>query len=122
ILIEILPSSHQYLLTMRSIFSALRKFLTTAFALPLMSHFVWPADATERRCHYIMNMGWLYTRWMLGTTTLFLRLVRFCFHLHEMPKYLLAQGRDAKVVKTVRSLAVYRSKRSWLSPTHLRKI
>ncbi|KAK7607253.1 hypothetical protein JOL62DRAFT_559570 [Phyllosticta paracitricarpa] len=89
ILIEILPSSHQYLLTVQGIFSALGKFLTTAFAF---------------------------------TITLFLCLVRFCFHLHETPKYLLAQGRDVKVVKTVRSPAVYRSKRSWLSPTHLRKI
>ncbi|KAK7559855.1 hypothetical protein IWX91DRAFT_384215 [Phyllosticta citricarpa] len=114
ILIEILPSSHQYLLTMRGIFSTLGKFLTTAFALPLMSQFVWPADATERRCLYVMNMG--------CTITLFLCLVRFCFHLHETPKYLLAQGRDAEVLKTVRGLAVHSSKRSWLSLTHLRKI
>ncbi|KAK7532253.1 major facilitator superfamily domain-containing protein [Phyllosticta citribraziliensis] len=122
ILVEILPSSHQYLLTMQGIFSALGKLLSAAFALPLMSQFACPANATERSCHYVMNMGWRYSWWTLGTITLFLCLLRFCFHLHETPKYLLAQGRDAEVVKTVRSLAVYSSKRTWLSVTHLRKI
>ncbi|KAK8224750.1 major facilitator superfamily domain-containing protein [Phyllosticta capitalensis] len=122
ILVEILPSSHQYLLTMQGVFSALGKLLAAAFALPLMTEFACPANATERRCHYVMNMGWRYTWWTLGTITLFLCLLRFCCHLHETPKYLLAQGRDAEVVKTVRSLAVYSGKRTWLNMTHLRKI
>ncbi|KAK8177207.1 major facilitator superfamily domain-containing protein [Phyllosticta citrichinensis] len=101
ILVEILPSSHQYLLTIQGIFSALGKLLAAAFALPLMSQFACPVDATERSCHYVMNMGWRYSWWTLGTITLFLCLLRFCFHLHETPKYLLAQGRDAEVVKTI---------------------
>ncbi|GME44800.1 putative sugar transporter [Neofusicoccum parvum] len=115
IFLEIIPASHQYLLTMQGMYSGLGKLVAAAVSWPLMSKFSCSADATADSCHYVNNMGWRYSWWTLGAITVFFCIIRYFFLMHETPKFLLGQGRDADVVATVNAIAAFNKKETWLT-------
>jgi hypothetical protein len=54
------------------------------------------------------NMGWRYLIFIIGGLTLLLWGIRFLvFPLHESPRFLLGQGKDAQAVKAVHAIAKY---------------
>lgn len=52
-------------------------------------------------------MGWRYFLYSMGGLMLLCWFLRFIFHLHESPKYLMGRGRDAEAVKIMHAIAAY---------------
>ena len=104
IFLEFLPGSHQYLLTVLSIFWAFAQLLATLVAWPLLGYHTCQETATT--CTRSENFGW---RWFMITMGL-LAMIMFCcrfflFKLYESPKYLMGRGRDEEAVRVVHEVA-----------------
>ena len=104
IFLEFLPGSHQYLLTVLSIFWAFAQLLATLVAWPLLGYHTCQETATT--CTRSANFGW---RWFMITMGL-LAMIMFCcrfflFKLYESPKYLMGRGRDEEAVRVVHEVA-----------------
>ncbi|KKY16016.1 putative sugar transporter [Diplodia seriata] len=115
IFLEIIPASHQYLLTMQGAYSGLGKLVAALVSWPLISKYSCAADATPETCNYATNMGWRYAWWTLGAITCVFCIIRYFFTLHETPKFLLGQNRDADVVATVTAIAHHNGRQTWLT-------
>lgn len=85
-----------------------------------MTKFSCASDAES--CTYTNNMGWRYSWWTLGAITIFFCIIRYFFFLHETPKFLLGQGRDAEVVDTVNAIAAFNKKDTWLTLEQFQQI
>ncbi|KAI9804458.1 MAG: hypothetical protein M1825_001357 [Sarcosagium campestre] len=104
IFLEFLPGSHQYLLTVLSIFWALAQLLATLIAWPLLGNLT--CAQTAEVCTKKDNMGWRYFLITMGLIALIMFFLRFiCFTLYESPKYLMGRGRDADAVAVVQEVA-----------------
>lgn len=107
--LEFVPGSHQWLLTLLSVFWAFGQLLGSLVAWPLIANYSCAgsnSDPTAAPCDTADNMGWRYTLYLLGGLTLVGFFFRFLiFQLPESPKYLLCQGRDAEAVAVVRDIA-----------------
>ena len=112
IFIEFLPYTHQYLLTVLSLFWALAQFIITLIAWPLLGNLTCDTDACPRHD----NMGWRYLCICGGGIALIGFVLRFfVFKLHESPKYLMGKGRDEDAVRVVHEVARRNGKESTLS-------
>ena len=104
IFLEFLPGSHQYLLTVLSVFWAFAQLLATLVAWPLLGYHTCQETATT--CTRSQNFGW---RWFMIAMGL-LAMIMFCcrfflFKLYESPKYLMGRGRDEEAVRVVHEVA-----------------
>ncbi|KAJ7458054.1 MFS general substrate transporter [Mycena galericulata] len=105
IFLEFVPASHQYLLTVLSIWWAL-------VAWPLIGNF----SCTPPSCSRASNQGWRYFLFAMGGLMIFLWAIRFfVFKLYESPKYLMGTGRDEEAVAVVHTVAAYNGKTSSLT-------
>ncbi|CAE6442097.1 unnamed protein product [Rhizoctonia solani] len=105
IFLEFLPGSHQYLLTILSIWWAFGQLLGSLVAWPIISNF--SCEATAKTCARKDNMGWRYFLIAMGGLMVVLWVIRFfVFRLYESPKYLMGRGRFAEAVEVVH--AAYR--------------
>ncbi|KAJ3865197.1 MFS general substrate transporter [Lentinula novae-zelandiae] len=103
IFLENIPQSHQWLLTLLSVWWALGQLLASLIAWPLIGNFSCPS-ATD--CTRADNMGWRYNFYTLGAITFLMWFLRyFVFNLQESPKYLLAKGRDEDALKVLEHIA-----------------
>ena len=116
IFLEFLPRSHQYLLTILSIFWAFAQLLASGIAWPLLGNLTCQQTATE--CTRSENMGWRYFAITMGGISLIgyvytfecqLKsrfVVRFfVFTLYESPKYWMGKGKDEEAVRIVHEVA-----------------
>jgi len=104
IFLEFLPRSHQYLLTVLSIFWAFAQLIATLIAWPLLGDLTCQETATT--CTRSENMGWRYFVIAMGGIALFMFFIRFfIFHLFESPKYYMGKGRDEDAVRVVHEVA-----------------
>ncbi|KAI9759274.1 MAG: hypothetical protein M4579_002483 [Chaenotheca gracillima] len=117
IFLEFLPASHQYLLTILSIFWAFAQLVAALVAWPLIGNFSCAATATT--CTKGENMGWRYFLIAMGGMSLVMFIIRFVFHLYESPKFLMGRGRDADAVRVVQEVARRNGKTSPLTLEHL---
>lgn len=118
IFLEFLPGSHQYLLTVLSVFWAFAQLLATLIAWPLLSNLSCQQD--QAICDKQNNMGWRYFLICMGVIAMIMFILRFfCFTLYESPKYLMGRGRDEKAVEVVHEVARRNGKTSLLSIEHL---
>lgn len=108
--LEFMPQSHQWLLTLLSVFWALGQLLGSLVAWPLIANYSCAGSNSDPTaggpCNPADNMGWRYTLYLLGGLTLagfFFRF--FVFQLPESPKYLLSHGRDAEAIAVVHDIA-----------------
>ncbi|KAI4204781.1 MAG: hypothetical protein LQ350_000847 [Teloschistes chrysophthalmus] len=105
VFLEFLPGSHQYLLTILSIFWALAQLLATLIAWPLLGYHTCSETQTTP-CTKSENFGW---RWFMITMGLFAMICFFLrfvvFTLYESPKYLMGKGRDAEAVAVIHKVA-----------------
>lgn len=117
IFLEFLPASHQYLLTILSIFWAFAQLLATLIAWPLLGNL--SCSDTAKSCPKSKNMGWRYFLITVGGIWVALFVVRFVFKLYESPKYLMGRGRDSEAVEVVHLVAERNGKTSTLTLSNL---
>lgn len=114
IFLEFLPGSHQYLLTILSVFWALAQLLATLVAWPLLGNLT--CEETSTTCTKSENMGWRYFLICMGSIAMIMFFLRFlCFTLFESPKYLMGRGRDAKAISVVHEVAKRNKKTSQMT-------
>lgn len=119
IFLEFLPGTHQYLLTVLSIYWAFAQLLANLIAWPLLGNLSCAQDTICRRSD---NMGWRYFLITVGGLAVIMFVIRFAFFtIYESPKYLMSRGRDAEAVKVVHEVARRNGKTSTLSLEDLRK-
>jgi len=137
---EFVPASHQYLLTVLSIWWALGQFLGSLVGLlflfsyptsssvklqvawPLIANFSCPTTSPPSPCPRSENQGWRYFLYTMGALMLVLFVLRFfVFHLYESPKFLMGRGRDAEAVEVVHKVAQYNGTTSSLTLDMLHK-
>ncbi|EJD34848.1 MFS general substrate transporter [Auricularia subglabra TFB-10046 SS5] len=121
IFLEFIPGSHQYLLTVLSIWWAFGQLLGSLIAWPLISNYSCEQDAPT--CSRSQNMGWRYFLFAMGGLMLLLWGVRFfVFKLYESPKYLMGRGKDQQAVDVVHFVASKNGRSSNLSVEDLRSL
>lgn len=121
VFLEFIPGSHQYLLTVLSIWWAFGQLIGSLVAWPLIANFSCPTDETT--CLRVNNQGWRYFLFTMGGTMFVLWVIRFfVFTLYESPKYLMGRGRDEEAVNVIHKVAAYNGKISSLSIEQLRAI
>ncbi|KAI9861025.1 MAG: hypothetical protein M1824_002791 [Vezdaea acicularis] len=104
VFLEFLPGSHQYLLTVLSIFWAFAQVIATLVAWPLLGNFTCQEGA--KVCTRHDNRGWRYFMLTMGGLAMVMFILRFVvFTLYESPKYLMGKGRDADAVQVVHEVA-----------------
>lgn len=121
IFLEFIPGSHQYLLTVLSIWWAFGQLLGSLIAWPLISNYSCEQGASS--CPRSQNMGWRYFLFAMGGLMLLLWGVRFfVFKLYESPKYLMGRGKDQQAVDVVHFVASKNGRSSNLSVEDLRSL
>ncbi|KAG1750418.1 major facilitator superfamily domain-containing protein [Suillus paluster] len=110
VFLDFVPGSHQYLLTILSIWWSLGQLLSSLVAWPLIANY---SCASASDCTKSNNMGWRYLLLILGGITLSLWALRFfMFTLLESPRFLSGIGRDADAVEVIHKLARFNGKTS----------
>lgn len=118
IFLEFLPGSHQYLLTVLSVFWALAQLLATLIAWPLLGNLT--CEEQSETCGKSDNMGWRYFLICMGGIAMIMFLLRFvCFTLFESPKYLMGRGRDEEAISVVQEVAKRNKKSSAMAVADL---
>ncbi|KAJ7695155.1 MFS general substrate transporter [Mycena rosella] len=108
IFLDLVPASHQYLLTVMSVWWSLGQLLISLLAWPLIANFSCFTSAAT--CSKVDNMGWRYLLFILGALTLVLSFIRvFVFNLLESPRFLVGIGRDQEAVDIIHQIAAYNS-------------
>ncbi|EIW56752.1 MFS general substrate transporter [Trametes versicolor FP-101664 SS1] len=114
VFLDFVPGSHQYLLTILSIWWSVGQLVASFIAWPLIANFSCPQGSTT--CTRGENMGWRYLLFTLGGMTIILWAIRlFVFPLYESPRFLVGIGRDAEAVEVVHRIAAYNGRTSNLS-------
>ena len=104
IFLEFLPRSHQYLLTVLSIFWAFAQLVASAVAWGLLGYLTCQETATT--CTRADNMGWRYFLIAMGGLAFVMFIIRFfVFSIYESPKYYMGKGRDEEAVRIVHEVA-----------------
>ncbi|KAH9954943.1 MFS general substrate transporter [Russula dissimulans] len=123
VFLEFVPPSHQYLLTVLSIWWAFGQLLGSLVAWPLIANFSCPTTSPPSPCPRSENQGWRYFLYTMGGFMLVLFVIRFfVFHLYESPKFLMGRGRDAEAVEVVHKVAQYNGTTSSLTLDMLRGV
>ncbi|KAI8978704.1 MFS general substrate transporter [Trametes punicea] len=113
IFLEFIPASHQYLLTVLSVWWAVGQLVGSLVAWPLMANF---SCASASDCPRSSNQGWRYLLYTMGGVMTVCFLLRFCcFHLYESPKFLMSHGRHKEAVEVVHQVARFNGKQSSLT-------
>ncbi|KAF7356797.1 MFS general substrate transporter [Mycena venus] len=116
VFLDLVPASHQYLLTIMSVWWSLGQLLISLLAWPLIANFSCPSSSFASTCSKSDNMGWRYLLFTLGALTLILSLVRFfAFNLLESPRFLIGIGNDQGAVEVIQKMAAYNSTTTNLS-------
>ncbi|KAF8870172.1 MFS general substrate transporter [Infundibulicybe gibba] len=120
VFLDFVPASHQYMLTIMSVWWSLGQLLVSLLAWPLIANF--SCEVNSVSCQRNDNMGWRYLLFALGGITLLLWGLRFfVFTLLESPRFLVGIGRDEEAVDVIHQLAKFNSSSSSLNIEHLRK-
>ncbi|KAF9232641.1 major facilitator superfamily domain-containing protein [Melanogaster broomeanus] len=117
VFLEFVPGSHQYLLTVLSIWWCFGQVLSSLIAWPLIANFSCPSI---ENCERSNNMGWRYLLFALGGLILFLWSLRFfVFTFLESPHFLSGIGNDAEAVNVIHKLAEFNGKATTLTVEEL---
>ncbi|RAK95582.1 MFS general substrate transporter [Aspergillus ibericus CBS 121593] len=147
ILLESVPASHQFLVSMQGAFWGLGQLVASAVGWAFIAVYTCgtgpdevstgtalahqsrathsdssSSSSSSSSCHYVSNKGWRYVWWTFGCMTLFLYLCRFAFPLRETPKYLLSKRRDAEATQIVKDIAAYSNRKTWLEESSFARI
>ena len=104
IFLEYLPGSHQYLLTVLSVFWAFAQLIAGLVAWPLLGYHTCQETATT--CTRSENFGWRWFMIAMGLMAMIMFCCRFfLFTLYESPKFLMGRGKDEDAVRIVHEVA-----------------
>ncbi|KAF9007139.1 major facilitator superfamily domain-containing protein [Cyathus striatus] len=122
VFLDLVPASHQFLLTTMSVFWSLGQLFVSLVAWPLIANFSCPLTTSpDGTCTRKENMGWRYLLFLLGGLTLVLWAFRFfAVDLLESPRYLVGRGRDEDAVLVVQKVAKINGKECHLTVDDLR--
>jgi len=122
VFLEFVPVSHQYLLTVLSVWWAVGQLIASLVAWPLLGNF--SCSFTHGTvCLSSENRGWRYFQYTMGGFMMILWAIRFfVFKLYESPKYLMGRGRDQDAVDVVHKVARYNGVTSSLGVEELKNI
>ncbi|KAJ6167111.1 membrane transporter [Penicillium chermesinum] len=105
VFLEYLPSNKQWLLTLLAGWWGVGQTVAGLIAWPFMADYSCPLDSSIP-CNNSNNMGWRYLFYTCGALVFALSMCRvLVIRFHETPKFLLCQGRDEDVMKTLDDLA-----------------
>ncbi|KZT25442.1 MFS general substrate transporter [Neolentinus lepideus HHB14362 ss-1] len=122
VFLEFIPASHQYLLTVLSVWWAFGQLVGSLVAWPLITNYSCPTTTPPSPCPRSSNEGWRYFLYTMGGLMLLLFVLRFfVFHLYESPKYLMGRGRDEEAVEVIHKIADYNRVTSNLTLEQLKK-
>ena len=131
VFLEFVPASHQWLLTVLSIWWAVGQLVASLVAWPFIANFSCAANSGSTgagagngtACTRAANMGWRYFLWTMGALMMVLFVLRFfVFKMYESPRYLVGRGRDAEAVEVVHQVARFNGKKSSLRVEMLRAL
>ncbi|KAH8552396.1 MFS general substrate transporter [Umbelopsis sp. PMI_123] len=118
--LEFLPGQWQWLLTFLSVWWALGQLVVTLLAWAFITNF---SCSSVDDCPASSNLGWRYLYYTTGGIALLMAAARVVtMQLDESPKYLLAIGQDAGVVKMVHTIAKTNGKETTLAEEDFRAI
>ncbi|RLV91568.1 hypothetical protein JA1_003802 [Spathaspora sp. JA1] len=120
IFLEALPKSHQWLLTVMSIWWAIGQIIANLISWGLIANFSCPSDGTD--CHKSENKGWRYFLYTMGGLTLLMFIARFAFNVFESPRYYIARGNDEKAIHTLNKIAKINGKECPITIADLQEI
>lgn len=101
--IEFIPASHQYLLTVLSIWWTFGALICSLVAWPLIANF---SCESAEGCTKSENMGWRYLIFILGGIIFIMWILRACvFRLYKSPRYLVSRGEDEKAIHVLQTIA-----------------
>ena len=104
VFLEFLPGSHQYLLTILSVYWAVAQVIANLVAWPILGNLTCQQKAAT--CTKSENMGWRYFVIAMGGISMVEFIIRFGFFtIHESPKYLMGKGRDEDAIRVVHDVA-----------------
>lgn len=104
--LEHIPQSHQWTLTLLSVWWALGQLVASLISWGFIANFSCNPSIPAGQCPKTANMGWRYTLYTLGALTFLMFICRFfVFDVQESSKYLVAQGRDEEAVKVLEHIA-----------------
>lgn len=106
--LEFLPGTHQWLLTLLSLWWAVGQVVASLIAWAFLSR--WNCDKAVEDPEYICqkheNMGWRYTYYTLGALMMVLWIMRFfVLPVFESPKFLISHGKDQAAVDVINAVA-----------------
>ncbi|RPD62611.1 MFS general substrate transporter [Lentinus tigrinus ALCF2SS1-7] len=120
VFLEFIPASHQWLLTVLSIWWAFGQLVGSLVAWPLIADF---SCAPPAACPRSSNQGWRYFLYTMGGLMMLMFVLRFfVFHMYESPKYLMGRGKDEEAVAIVHKVARYNGRTSTLTVEMLRDV
>ncbi|KAJ5761747.1 membrane transporter [Penicillium nucicola] len=105
VFLEYLPSNKQWLLTLLAGWWGVGQTVAGLVAWGFMANYSCPTDGSAP-CNNSNNMGWRYLFYTCGVLVFILSIARvLVIRFHETPKFLLCQGDDEGVVRTLQDLA-----------------
>jgi MFS family permease len=104
VFLEFLPSKQQWLLTLMACWWGIGQLIAGAFAWAYLPRF--SCNAEVETCNNSNNQGWRYVWYTSGALVFVMSILRITvIRLHETPKYLVGEGRDAEVVHVLQDIA-----------------
>ncbi|KAJ8583629.1 MFS general substrate transporter [Rhizopogon salebrosus TDB-379] len=104
--LEHIPQSHQWTLTLLSVWWALGQLVSSLIGWVFIANFSCDASIPNGLCPKSDNMGWRYILFTLGALTFSIFICRFfVFDVQESSKFLIAQGRDEEAIKVLEHIA-----------------
>ncbi|ORX35168.1 major facilitator superfamily domain-containing protein [Kockovaella imperatae] len=119
--LEFIPGSHQYLLTLLSVWWAIGQVVGSLIAWAFLAKYGCDTPPAGEFCSRSSNSGWRYTFYTLGAMMIVLWVGRFfLLPVYESPKFLASIGRDQEAVDTIHLIAKRNGKVSSLTLDDLR--
>jgi MFS family permease len=104
VFLEYLPSSKQWLVTLMASWWGVGQLVTGLFAWAFLPRYSC-ASATDV-CNWQTNPGWRYVWFASGSLVLVMAILRIIvIRLNETPKFLVGEGKDVEVVKSLQYVA-----------------
>lgn len=117
-LIEFIPSTHQWILTFLSIFWCFGQLFAAFIGWAFITNY---RCETAADCPKSSNMGWRYTWFLLGGITFLMWVARFwVYPIPESPKYLIGKGRDEEAMEVIKYIAAQNGKTTSLTLEQLK--
>jgi MFS family permease len=104
VFLEYLPSSKQWLVTLMASWWGVGQLVTGLFAWAFLPRY--SCASANDVCNWQTNPGWRYVWFASGSLVLVMAILRIVvIRLNETPKFLVGEGKDVEVVKSLQYVA-----------------